>query len=95
MDGLLHITDLSWGRLKHPSEAVTVGQEIEVQVLRFDKEKGRVSLGRKQLLKDPWVSATERFPVGTRVQGKVAGVTDYGAFVELDPASKGSCIFRR
>jgi len=89
VDGLLHITDLSWGRLKHPSEAVTAGQEIEVQVLRFDKEKGRVSLGRKQLLKDPWVSATERFPVGTRVQGKVAGVTDYGAFVELDAGVEG------
>ena len=89
VDGLLHITDLSWGRLKHPSEAVTVGQEIEVQVLRFDKEKGRVSLGRKQLLKDPWASATERFPVGTRVQGKVAGVTDYGAFVELDSGVEG------
>jgi small subunit ribosomal protein S1 len=89
IDGLLHITDLSWGRLKHPSEAVTVGQEIEVEVLRFDREKGRVSLGRKQLLADPWANAPERFPVGTRVQGKVAGVTDYGAFVELDAGVEG------
>jgi small subunit ribosomal protein S1 len=89
IDGLLHITDLSWGRLKHPSEAVTVGQEIEVEVLRFDREKGRVSLGRKQLLSDPWANAPERFPVGTRVQGKVAGVTDYGAFVELDSGVEG------
>jgi small subunit ribosomal protein S1 len=89
IDGLLHITDLSWGRLKHPSEAVTVGQEIEVEVLRFDREKGRVSLGRKQLLSDPWATAPERFPVGTRVQGKVAGVTDYGAFVELDSGVEG------
>jgi small subunit ribosomal protein S1 len=89
VDGLLHITDLSWGRLKHPSEAVSVGQELEVQVLRFDNEKGRVSLGRKQLLPDPWLTAVERFPVGTRVQGKVAGITDYGAFVELADGIEG------
>lgn len=89
VDGLLHITDLSWGRLKHPSEAVAVGQEIEVQVLRFDNEKGRVSLGRKQLAPDPWATAAERFPVGTRIQGKVAGVTDYGAFVELADGVEG------
>ena len=89
VDGLLHITDLSWGRLKHPSEAVAVGQEIEVQVLRFDNEKGRVSLGRKQLLADPWTTAVERFPVGLRVQGKVAGLTDYGAFIELADGVEG------
>jgi small subunit ribosomal protein S1 len=89
VDGLLHITDLSWNRLKHPSEAVTPGQEIEVQVLRFDKEKGRVSLGRKQLLPDPWASVAEKFPVGARVQGKVVGITDYGAFIELGEGVEG------
>jgi small subunit ribosomal protein S1 len=89
VDGLLHITDLSWNRLKHPSEAVTAGQEIEVQVLRFDKEKGRVSLGRKQLMPDPWSSVAEKFPVGARVQGKVVGITDYGAFVELGEGVEG------
>jgi small subunit ribosomal protein S1 len=89
VDGLLHITDLSWNRLKHPSEAVTAGQEIEVQVLRFDKGKGRVSLGRKQLMPDPWSSVTEKFPVGARVQGKVVGITDYGAFIELGEGVEG------
>jgi small subunit ribosomal protein S1 len=89
VDGLLHITDLSWGRLKHPSEAVAVGQELDVQVLRFDNEKGRVSLGRKQLVPDPWATAAERFPVGTRIQGRVAGITDYGAFVELADGVEG------
>ncbi|HET9400928.1 MAG TPA: 30S ribosomal protein S1 [Candidatus Acidoferrales bacterium] len=89
VDGLLHITDLSWGRLKHPSEAVKVGDEVEVQVLRFDKEKGRVSLGRKQLVADPWATVPEKFPVGAHIQGKVAGVTDYGAFIELDQGVEG------
>ena len=89
LDGLLHITDLSWGRLKHPSEAVAPGQEIEVKVLKFDPEKMRVSLGRKQLLPDPWASVPERFPVGTRVHGKVVGIADYGAFVEIEPGIEG------
>jgi len=89
VDGLLHITDLSWGRLKHPSEAVAAGQEIEVQVLHFDKEKGRVSLGRKQLIPDPWAAVPEKFVTGARVKGKVVGVTDYGAFIELDPGVEG------
>ena len=89
LDGLLHITDLSWGRLKHPSEAVQPGQEIEVQVLRFDPEKMRVSLGRKQLLPDPWAGVPERFPVATRVQGRIVGLTDYGAFVELGEGIEG------
>jgi small subunit ribosomal protein S1 len=89
VDGLLHITDLSWGRLKHPSEAVSAGEEIQVQVLHFDKEKGRVSLGRKQLIPDPWAAVAEKFPVGARVKGKVVGVTDYGAFVELDSGVEG------
>jgi len=89
LDGLLHITDLSWGRLKHPSEAVAPGQEIEVKVLKFDPEKMRVSLGRKQLLPDPWASVPERFPAGTRVHGKVVGIADYGAFVEIEPGIEG------
>jgi len=89
VDGLLHITDLSWGRLKHPSEAVSPGDEIQVQVLHFDKEKGRVSLGRKQLMPDPWAGVPEQFTAGARVKGKVVGVTDYGAFIEVAPGVEG------
>ncbi len=89
LDGLLHITDLSWGRLSHPSEAVKQGEEIEVQVLKFDREKMRVSLGRKQLLPDPWLTVPERYPVAARATGKVVGITDYGAFVELEPGVEG------
>jgi small subunit ribosomal protein S1 len=89
VDGLLHITDLSWGRLKHPSEAVKPGDEIQVQVLHFDKEKGRVSLGRKQLMPDPWAGVVEQFTVGAHVKGKVVGVTDYGAFIEIAPGVEG------
>jgi small subunit ribosomal protein S1 len=89
VDGLLHITDLSWGRLKHPSEAVKPGDEIQVQVLHFDKEKGRVSLGRKQLLPDPWAGVVEKFVVGAHIKGKVVGVTDYGAFIEIAPGVEG------
>lgn len=89
LDGLLHITDLAWGRVKHPSEVVSPGQEIEVRVLKFDREKMRVSLGRKQLLPDPWSSVPERYAVGVRVRGRVVGVTDYGAFVELEPGVEG------
>jgi small subunit ribosomal protein S1 len=89
LDGLLHVTDLSWGRITKPSEFVQPGQEIEVKVLKFDKEKMRVSLGHKQLLPDPWEGLAERFPVGSRVHGKVVGVTDYGAFVELESGVEG------
>jgi small subunit ribosomal protein S1 len=89
VDGLLHITDLSWGRLKHPSEAVAPGDEIQVQVLHFDKDKGRVSLGHKQLLPDPWAGVVEQFVTGARVKGKVVGVTDYGAFIEIGPGVEG------
>jgi small subunit ribosomal protein S1 len=89
LDGLLHVTDLSWGRITKPSEFVQPGQEIEVKVLKFDKEKLRVSLGHKQLMPDPWEGLAERFPVGSRVSGKVVGVTDYGAFVELEPGVEG------
>ncbi len=89
IDGLLHITDMSWGRLTHPRDLVNVGDEIQVKVLKFDKEKQRVSLGFKQLTPDPWLDATERYPVGARVHGRVLSVTDYGAFVELEQGIEG------
>jgi small subunit ribosomal protein S1 len=89
MDGLLHVSDLVWGRVPHPSTLVKAGDEIQVQVLKFDKEKQRISLGRKQLLPDPWATVPERLPVGTRIQGKVVGVTDYGAFVQIEPGVEG------
>ena len=89
MDGLLHVSDLVWGRVPHPSSVVQSGEEIQVQILKFDKEKQRISLGRKQLLPDPWATVPERFPTGTRVKGKVVGVTDYGAFVQIEPGVEG------
>jgi small subunit ribosomal protein S1 len=89
IDGLLHITDMSFGRLQHPSELFNVGDQIEVVVLKFDRETERVSLGYKQLTPDPWDSAQERFPVGSRVRGKVVSLTDYGAFIELEPGVEG------
>ena len=89
LDGLLHVSDLVWGRVPHPSSIVQPGEEIQVRVLKFDKEKQRISLGRKQLLPDPWSTVPERFPIGTRAHGKVVGVTDYGAFVQLEPGVEG------
>ncbi len=89
MDGLLHVSDLVWGRVPHPSTVVKPGDEIQVQILKFDKDKQRISLGRKQLLPDPWATVPERFPAGTRVHGKVVGVTDYGAFVQIEPGVEG------
>jgi small subunit ribosomal protein S1 len=89
MDGLLHVSDLVWGRVPHPSKVVQPGEEIQVQILKFDKEKQRISLGRKQLLPDPWATVPERFAVGTRANGKVVGVTDYGAFVQIEPGIEG------
>ena len=89
MDGLLHVTDMSWGRLGHPSDIVSVGQQLQVKVLKFDPERQRVSLGLKQLTEDPWLSVRESFPVASRVRGKVLKVTDYGAFVELVPGVEG------
>ncbi|HVU48183.1 MAG TPA: 30S ribosomal protein S1 [Terracidiphilus sp.] len=89
IDGLLHITDMSWGRLTHPRDLVNVGDEIQVKVLKFDKDKQRVSLGFKQLTPDPWLDAAERYPVGARVHGRVLSVTDYGAFVELEQGIEG------
>jgi len=89
LDGLLHITDMSWGRLTHPRDLVNVGDEIHVKVLKFDKDKQRVSLGFKQLTPDPWLDAAERYPVGAHVKGRVLSVTDYGAFVELEQGIEG------
>jgi small subunit ribosomal protein S1 len=89
VDGLLHVTDMSWGRLQNPSEIFRVGDSIQVKVLKFDRERERVSLGYKQLLPDPWSSVEERFPVGTRVPGRIASVADYGAFVELENGVEG------
>jgi small subunit ribosomal protein S1 len=89
IDGLLHITDMSWGRINHPSEILTVGSEIEVKVLKFDREKEKVSLGLKQKYPDPWETADQKYPVGSKVRGKVVSVTDYGAFVELEPGVEG------
>lgn len=89
LDGLLHITDMSWGRLTHPRDLVNVGDEIQVKVLKFDKDKQRVSLGFKQLTPDPWLDAIERYPIGAQVRGRVLSVTDYGAFVELEQGIEG------
>ena len=89
LDGLLHVTDMSWGRVNHPSDLVKVGDEIEVVVLKFDRETERVSLGTKQLTEDPWAHVPERYPVGSRVNGRVTNVTDYGAFVELEEGVEG------
>jgi small subunit ribosomal protein S1 len=89
VDGLLHITDISWGRVKHPSELFAIGDNISVKVLNFDAEKERVSLGMKQLTPDPWTTAAENYPVGSRVTGKVVSLTDYGAFVELEEGIEG------
>ncbi len=89
VDGLLHVTDMSWGRLQNPGELFRVGDNIQVKVLKFDRERERVSLGYKQLLPDPWSSVEERFPIGTRVSGRVASVADYGAFVELESGVEG------
>ncbi len=89
LDGLLHITDMAWKRIKHPSEVINVGDEIEVKVLKFDKEKNRVSLGLKQLSSDPWSIIQSTYPIGAKVKGVVTNVTDYGCFVELEPGVEG------
>ena len=89
VDGLLHITDMAWKRIKHPSEIVNVGDEIDVKVLKFDRERNRVSLGLKQLGEDPWVAITGRYPEGTRVNAKVTNLTDYGCFAELEEGVEG------
>lgn len=89
IDGLLHITDMAWRRVKHPSEIVAVGQELKVKVLKFDREKSRVSLGLKQLGSDPWVEITQRYAEGTKLTGKVTNITDYGCFVEIEEGVEG------
>ena len=89
IDGLLHITDLSWGRLQHPSEMLAVADKVQVKILRFDREKERVSLGMKQLTDDPWESVPDKYPVGSRVSGKAMSVTDYGAFIRLEDGVEG------
>ncbi|OGT50364.1 MAG: 30S ribosomal protein S1 [Gammaproteobacteria bacterium RIFCSPHIGHO2_12_FULL_38_11] len=89
IDGLLHITDMAWKRVKHPSELLKVGDEIKVKVLKFDREKQRVSLGLKQLGEDPWHNVANRFPAGTRITGKVTNITDYGCFVEIEDGVEG------
>jgi len=89
VDGLLHITDMAWKRVKHPSEIVNVGDEIDVKVLKFDKDRNRVSLGLKQLGEDPWVDIARRYPVGTRLFGKVTNIADYGCFVEIEEGVEG------
>jgi small subunit ribosomal protein S1 len=89
IDGLLHITDIAWRRVKHPSEVLSVGDEVQAKVLKFDQEKNRVSLGMKQLGEDPWVGLSRRYPPGTRLFGKVSNLTDYGAFVEIESGIEG------
>ena len=89
VDGLLHVTDIAWRRINHPSEALSVGQTVDVQVIRFNQETQRISLGMKQLQSDPWENAVEKFKIGTRLSGRVTNITDYGAFVELDDGVEG------
>jgi len=89
IDGLLHITDMAWRRVRHPSEVLTIGQEVTAKVLRFDQDKNRVSLGIKQLGDDPWEGIARRYPQGSRLFGKVTNITDYGAFVEIEPGIEG------
>ncbi len=89
IDGLLHITDMAWKRVRHPSEVINVGDEVEVRVLRFDREKNRVSLGLKQMGEDPWLDIARRYPVGARMFGKITNVTDYGCFVEIEDGVEG------
>jgi small subunit ribosomal protein S1 len=89
IDGLLHITDMSWGRVGHPSEMFAVGDRVEVMVLKYDRETGRISLGVKQKGSDPWAGVAAKYPIGTRIKGKVVSLTDYGAFIELEPGVEG------
>ncbi len=89
MDGLVHITDLSWGRIKHPSEVVSVGQDLDVIVLKYEAEKERLTLGAKQLINDPWKNAANKYRSGDKVKGKIVGLTDFGAFLELEPGIEG------
>ncbi len=89
LDGLLHITDIAWKRVKHPSEILNIGQKIKLKVIKFDKEKTRVSLGLKQLTKDPWKSIEKKYPINTKIQGKITNITDYGCFIEIKEGIEG------
>ena len=89
IDGLLHITDMSWGRVGHPSEMFVIGDKVEVMILKYDRESGRISLGVKQKSSDPWTSVATKYPVGSRIRGRVVSLTDYGAFIELEPGVEG------
>jgi small subunit ribosomal protein S1 len=89
VDGLLHVTDIAWRRINHPSEALSIGQQVKVQVIRFNPETQRISLGMKQLMADPWENVATKFPVGGKFSGRVTNITDYGAFVELEPGVEG------
>ena len=89
VDGLLHVTDIAWQRISHPSEALQIGETVEVQVIRFNAETQRISLGMKQLMSDPWENAEGKFPIGTKMEGRVTNITDYGAFVELEAGVEG------
>ncbi|MGB0671462.1 MAG: S1 RNA-binding domain-containing protein, partial [Rhodospirillales bacterium] len=89
VDGLLHVTDIAWRRINHPSEALQIGQTVKVQVIRFNSDTQRISLGMKQLEADPWESVAAKYPVGAKLQGRVTNITDYGAFVELEPGVEG------
>ncbi|MEN0077315.1 MAG: 30S ribosomal protein S1, partial [Paracraurococcus sp.] len=89
VDGLLHVTDIAWRRINHPSEALTIGQPVKVQVIRFNSETQRISLGMKQLMADPWDGVALKYPVGAKFSGRVTNITDYGAFVELEPGVEG------
>jgi small subunit ribosomal protein S1 len=89
IDGLLHITDMSWGRVGHPSEMFNIGDKVEVSVLKYDRETGRISLGLKQKSADPWTGVASKYAIGTRVRGRVVSLTDYGAFIELEPGVEG------
>ena len=89
VDGLLHVTDIAWQRISHPSEALQIGETVEVQAIRFNAETQRISLGMKQLLSDPWGDAEGKFPIGAKMEGRVTNITDYGAFVELEAGVEG------
>ena len=89
VDGLLHVTDIAWKRINHPSEALTIGQPVKVQIIRFNPETQRISLGMKQLEADPWANVEQKYPVGTKLMGRVTNITDYGAFIELEQGVEG------
>jgi len=89
VDGLLHVTDISWKRINNPAEVLSVGQQVKVQIIKFNSDSGRISLGMKQMETDPWVGVETRFPVGTKVSGKISNITDYGAFIEIEPGIEG------